>query len=89
MELREPHAERTKRVLSIGLALVVAVFLGFIYLRISEWRGAPSCRTAYAMSRTASDTALVDAQRSGATMGRVDAAYNVSCGELRLRGKLR
>ena len=89
MELREPRVERLRRYLGIGLALAVAVAVGFLYLYLSERRGAPSCVQAYAEARTAANSALVDAQPSGAAKGRLDAAYNVSCGELRLRGQLR
>jgi hypothetical protein len=52
--------------------LLVAVIVGFTYLSIWEWCVAPICRTAYATARTASDTALVDAHRSSATMSRAD-----------------
>jgi hypothetical protein len=89
MELREPKVERVRRYLGLSLALAVAVAVGFLYLYLSERRGAPACVRAYAAARTASDSALVDAHSSGAAKGRLDAAYNVSCGELRLRGQLR
>jgi hypothetical protein len=89
MELREPKVERVRRYLGLSLALAVAVAVGFLYLYLSERRGAPACVQAYADARTASDSALVDAQASGAAKGRLDAAYDVSCGELRLRGQLR
>jgi hypothetical protein len=88
MELREPKAERFRRYLGVGLALAFAVAVGFLYLHLSERRGVPDCVKAYAAAGTAADTALVDAQPSGAAKGRIDAAYNVSCGELRLRGLL-
>jgi hypothetical protein len=89
VELRESRSERARRLLGIGIALLVAVAVGFLYLRLSERRGAPGCVQAYAAARTAADSALVDAQSSGAATGRLDAASNVSCGELRLRGALR
>jgi hypothetical protein len=89
MELREPKSERVRRFLGLGIALVVSVAVGFLYLYLSERRGIPSCVEAYAAARSAAESALVDAQPSGAAMGRLDAAYNASCGELRLRGRLR
>jgi hypothetical protein len=89
MDLREPRTDRLRRFLAIGLGLIVAIGLAALYLRLTERRGAPNCAAAYAAARTAADTALVDAQGTGAASGRLDAAYNVSCGELRLRGQLR
>jgi hypothetical protein len=89
MELRERRGERLRRNLGLGLALALAVAVGFLYLYLSERRGAPSCVQAYAAAMSTGDSALVDAQPSGAAKGRLDAAYNVSCGELRLRGLLR
>jgi hypothetical protein len=88
MELREPRGERLRRYIAGGLVLAFAIAVGLLYLYLSERRGAPGCVKAYATARTAADTALVDGQPSGAAKGRVDAAYNVSCGELRLRGLL-
>ena len=77
MELREPKSDRVRRLAVVGVAVLVAVALGFVYLRISEWRRAPSCAAAYATASTANDTALVDAQRSGATMGRGELGIRV------------
>jgi hypothetical protein len=89
MELREPRSDRWRRLLAVVIGVIVAIAAASFLLRIAERRGAPSCAEAYAAARTAADTALVDAQGTGAATGRLDAAYNASCGELRLRGQLR
>jgi hypothetical protein len=88
VELREPQTDRMQRVLAVAVTLIVAIAVMALYLRMSERRGAPACVEAYAAARTAAETAFVDVQRSGAAAARLDAAYNVSCGELRQRGKL-
>jgi hypothetical protein len=89
MELREPRSDRLRRFLSVGVALLVGMAVAALYLRISDRRDAPSCARGYAEAQTAADTALVDAQPTGAGVRRSDAAYNATCGELRLRGRLR
>jgi len=89
LELREPRSDRIHRYLSVALALIVAVVAAVLYMRMSERRGAPNCSQAYAAARTAADTALVDAQAADPEPGRLEAAYGVSCGELRRRGQLR
>lgn len=88
MELREPWSDRLRRLLAVVIGVIVAIGVASLLLRIAERSGAPSCAEAYAAARTAPDTALVDAQRTGAATGRLDAAYNASCGELRLRDQL-
>jgi hypothetical protein len=88
MELREPRSERVRRVLGVGIALLLAVVGAVIYLRMSEARGAPGCAQAYAGAKTSADTALVDAQKADPEPGRIEATYGVTCGELRRRGKL-
>ena len=88
MELRQ--SDRVRRFLSVGFALLVGMAMAALYLRISDTRGAPSCVRGYAEAQTAADTALVDVQPTGAAaVGRLDAAYNATCGQLRLRGPLR
>lgn len=89
MELREPRSDRVRRVLGIGVALLLAVLGGLVYLRMSEARGAPSCAQAYAGAKTSADSTLVDAQKADPEPGRIEAAYSVTCGELRRRGRLR
>jgi hypothetical protein len=89
VELREPEADRLRRIVNVGVVLLAAVTAAYLYLRISEWRGALSCGASYATAYTASDTLIIDAQGSGASSGRLDTASNGSCGELRLRGMLR
>jgi hypothetical protein len=89
LELREPRSDRLRRYLGIGFALILAAVAAVLYMRMSERRGAPSCAQAYAVARTAADTALVDAQAADPEPGRLEAAYAVSCGELRRRGQLR
>ena len=88
MELREPRADRLRRTLTVVLAIIAAVAGAALYSRLSDKRSAPDCAQAYAAARTAADTALVDVQRASTGGGRFDAAYDVSCGELRHRGGL-
>ena len=88
MELREPRFDRLRRFLIAAVALVAAAAAVAVYLRMSERRAAPYCTRAYAAARSAADTALVDLRRATEAGGRLDAAYNVSCGELRQRGRL-
>lgn len=88
MDLREPAGYRLRRYLLFGLGLVIAVVLTRLYLYLSERRGISGCMEAYEAAMTEADSALVDAQPSSAAKGRLDAAYNLSCGELRLRGML-
>ena len=83
MELREPWSDRLGRTLSIMVALIVGMVVATLYLRIADKRGAPSCARMYAEAQTAADTALVDAHATGAAKGRLDAARNATCGELR------
>jgi hypothetical protein len=59
-----------------------------LYMRMSERRGVPTCVQAYALAATAADTARVDLQRADPEPGRLEAAYAVTCGELRQRGQL-
>jgi len=89
LELREPRFDRLRRYLGVGLALILAAAAAVLYMRMSERRGAPNCAQAYATARSAADTILVDAQAADPEPGRLEAAYNVSCGELRRRGQLR
>jgi hypothetical protein len=89
VELRRSWTERPWRFVAIAAAIVAAIALWALYLRMADVRGASVCRQAYAAARTAADSALVDAQGTGAAMSRLDASYNVSCGELRMRGELR
>lgn len=89
MELRQPWTERPRRLLAIAVALVAAIALLALYLRMADVRGTELCKRAYAAARTTADSALVDVQAPGAATSRLDAAYNVSCGELRMRGHLR
>ena len=88
MELRDPLADRVRRWVLVVIGLVLAAAFAALYLRISEQRGASGCANLYAAAQTAADTALADLQRPDVATGRMDAAYNVSCGELRRRGKL-
>ena len=89
MELREPVSDRWRRWSIVAIALAVGIVTAWVYLRMSERRGAAGCIQAYAAARTAADSALVDVQAPDAASGRLDAAYGVSCGELRLRDRLR
>jgi len=89
MELRESLSDRVRPWLLVAGAVAVGLVTMWIYLRMSERRGVAGCVQAYAGARNAKDSALVDVQQSGAATGRLDAAYGVSCGELRLRGQLR
>jgi hypothetical protein len=89
MELRESLSDRVRPWILVAGALAVGLAAMWIYLRMSERRGVAGCVQAYASARNATDSALVDVQTSGAAKGRLDAAYGVSCGELRLRGQLR
>jgi hypothetical protein len=89
MELREPRFERVRRTVGIGIALLLAVAVAMLYLRMSEARGAPGCVQAYAGARTSADSASIDAQKADPEPGRIEAAYGVTCGELRRRGQLR
>lgn len=89
MELREPRSDRVRRVLGIGIALLLAVAGGLIYLRLSEARGAPNCTQAYAGAKTSAESTLVDALKADPEPGRIETAYSVTCGELRRRGQLR
>lgn len=79
---------RAHRVLSGGLAFVVGILVATFYLRIADRRGVPSCTRGYVEAQSAADTALVDAQPTGATTTRLDGMRNTTCGELRLRGEL-
>jgi hypothetical protein len=89
MELHDPLGDRLRRWAVVVLALLVGLATMWVYLRMSERRGYEGCIEAYAAARTAADSSLVDVQRSDAATGRLDAAYGVSCGELKLRGQLR
>jgi hypothetical protein len=89
MELREASSDRARRVAVMVAAVIVAIVLAGMYLRMSEARGAPGCVQAYASARTAADTAAVDVQKADPEPGRVGAAYGVTCGDLRQRGQLR
>jgi len=89
MELRDPLSDRLRRWVLVAAALVLGVAMAALYMRMSERRGAAGCIQAYAAARTAADTALADVQRPDAAAGRLEAAYGLSCGELRLRGRLR
>jgi len=89
MELRDPLSDRLRRWAVVVLALVVGLATMWVYLRMSDRRGLDGCVEAYGAARDAADSALVDVQRSDAATGRLDAAYGVSCGELKLRGELR
>jgi hypothetical protein len=86
MELRDPLSDRLRRWGVVVLAIVVGLATIWVYLRMSERRGSEGCVEAYAAARSAADSALVDVQHSAAATGRLDAAYGVSCGELKLRG---
>jgi hypothetical protein len=88
LELREARSDRIRRYLSVGFALILAAAAAVLYMRMSERRGAPNCAQAYARARSAADTASVDAQAADPEPGRLEAAYGVSCGELRRRGQL-
>lgn len=88
IDLRERAGHRLRRYLLVGLGIGIAVAITRLYLHLSERRGVSVCKEAYAAAGTAADSALVDVQASGAFKGRLDAAYNVSCGDLRLRGLL-
>jgi len=89
LELREARSDRMRRYLGIGFALILAAPAAVLYMRMSEARGGPSCAQAYAAAGTAADTAIVDAQAADPEPGRLEAAYAVSCGELRRRGQIR
>jgi hypothetical protein len=88
VELREPWSDRVRRVALAAIALIAVAVAATLYLRVSEARGAPTCARAYAEARTAADTALIDTQKADPEPGRVEAAYRVTCGELRQRGRL-
>jgi hypothetical protein len=88
LELREPRLDRLRRILVIGLAVMAAAGAAALYLRLADRRGVPSCAQAYAAARTAADTQGVDLQRADPEPGRIEAAYAVTCGELRQRGQL-
>jgi hypothetical protein len=88
MELRVPLGDRLRRVAFVAAAIVLGVAMAALLLRIGEARGTSGCAQAYAAARTGADSAIVDVQASGAAKGRLDAANGVSCGELRLRGRL-
>ncbi len=89
MELREPESESLRRVITVSVTLGGAIAAVFLYLRFAEWRGTLSCEAAYTTAYTATDTAMLDVQESGATRGRGDSASNVRCGDLRSGDKLR
>jgi hypothetical protein len=89
MELRESLNDRLRPWIVVAGALAVGLVTLWVYLRMSERRGVAGCVQAYANARNPPDSALVDVQASDAATGRLDAAYGVSCGELRLRGRLR
>jgi len=89
MELRDPLSDRLRRWAVVAGALVVGLITIWVYLRMSERRGAYGCVQAYAAARTAADSALVDVQRPDAAAGQLEGAYGLSCGELRQRGRLR
>jgi hypothetical protein len=89
VELREPESESLRRAITVGVTLGAAIAAVFLYLRFAEWRGTLSCEAAYTTAYTATDTALIDVQESGATTGRGDSVSNVSCGDFRSGDKLR
>lgn len=89
MELWEPRSDRLPRMLSAGMAFVVGMVVAALYLRIADTRGVPSCARGYVEAQSAADTALVDAQATGAATSRLNVPRHATCEELRLRGELR
>ena len=85
MELRERRSDRLRRTFTGGIAFIIGMVVALLCMRIADRRGAPSCARGYVEAQSAADTALVDAQPTGAAISRVEAARSATCGDLRLR----
>ena len=76
----------------IGGALVVALFIGFeVYrLRLHDLEGAAVCKDFYRKAKSTADTSRIDLLTAAPTQGtEAHSASNLTCGELRRRGRIR